>query len=184
MSDLKHISDIDLTYLVKMGIKEAFKVLFERYGPKIYTFALSYLKNENDAEELVQEVFVKVWEKRDILDKSKNIKFFLYKVAVNAIYDKIRHKNIETAFKDFIRENSDSKPENTWHTVIYNELLANVNELVKQMPHQQGKIFSLSKEEGLSNDDIAKKMNLSKRTVENQLYRAIAFLRKHFYRDF
>ena len=184
MSDLKHISDSDLTCLVKIGIKEAFEVLFERYAPRIYSFALSYLKNEPDAEELIQDVFLKIWEKRETLDRSKNIKSFIYKIAVNSIYDLIRHKNIETAFRDFTRENHDEKRENTWDSVIYNEMIANVNELVKLMPVQQGKIFKLSREEGLTNDDISKQLNLSKRTVENQLYRAITFLRKHFYKDF
>ena len=184
MSDLKHISDSDLTCLVKIGIKEAFEVLFERYALGIYGFALSYLKNEKDAEELVQDVFLKIWEKREMLDRSKNIKSFIYKVAVNTIYDVIRHKNIEAAFRDFTRENYDVKPESTWHSVIYNEMVANVNDLVKLMPMQQGKIFKLSREEGFTNDEISKKLNISKRTVENQIYRAIIFLRKHFYKDF
>jgi len=183
LSGLKKIIDSDLTYLVKMGNKEAFRVLFERYAPKIYNFALSYLRNEQEAEEMVQDVFLKIWEKRKHLDKSKNIKSFIFKIAVNSIYDLIRRKNIEGAFRDFIRDNHEEGLESTWHTVIFEEMLANINELVKEMPAQQQRIFRLSRIDGMPNDIIAEKLNLSKRTVENQLYRALAFLKKHFNRE-
>jgi RNA polymerase sigma-70 factor (family 1) len=183
LSGLKKIIDSDLTYLVKMGNKEAFRVLFERYAPKIYNFALSYLRNEQEAEEMVQDVFLKIWEKREHLDKSKNIKSFIFKIAVNSIYDLIRRKNIEGAFRDFIRDNHEEGLESTWHTVIFEEMLANINELVKEMPAQQQRIFRLSRIDGMPNDIIAEKLNLSKRTVENQLYRALAFLKKHFNRE-
>jgi RNA polymerase sigma-70 factor (family 1) len=180
LSDLKEISDSNLTYLIKIGNKEAFHVIFERYAPRIYNFVLSYLKDEYDAEELVQDVFLKIWEKKEQLDKSKNLKSFIFKIAVNIIYDLIRRKNIEEAFRDFVRHDYEPGIENTWHTVIFEEMLANVNELVKEMPAQRQKIFRLSRVEGLPNDTIARKLNLSKRTVENQLYRALSFLKKHF----
>lgn len=180
MSDLKDISDSNLTYLIKIGNKEAFHVIFERYAPRIYNFALSYLRNEQDAEELVQDVFLRIWEKKEQLDKSKNLKSFIFKIAVNTIYDLIRRRNIEEAFRDFVRHDYEPGIENTWHTVIFEEMLANVNELVKEMPAQRQKIFRLSRVEGLPNDTIARKLNLSKRTVENQLYRALSFLKKHF----
>jgi len=180
LSDLKDISDSNLTYLIKIGNKEAFHVIFERYAPRIYNFALSYLRNEQDAEELVQDVFLRIWEKKEQLDKSKNLKSFIFKIAVNTIYDLIRRRNIEEAFRDFVRHDYEPGIENTWHTVIFEEMLANVNELVKEMPAQRQKIFRLSRVEGLPNDTIARKLNLSKRTVENQLYRALSFLKKHF----
>ena len=62
-------------------------------------------------------------------------------------------------------------------------MVSNLNELVTQMPEQRRKVFHLSKRKGLTNDEIAKKLNISKRTVENQLYRAIAFLKKHIKKE-
>jgi len=99
---------------------------------------------------------------------------------VNTIYDLIRRKNIEEAFRDFARHDYEPGVESTWHSVIFEEMLANINELVKKLPAQRQKIFRLSRIEGLPNDTIARKLNLSKRTVENQLYRALIFLKKHF----
>jgi len=163
---------------LKEGSKEAFNVLFQTFGPKIHVFSLSYLKTEADADELLQEVFLKLWEIRASLDSSKNIKSFLFKICVNLIYDLMRHKNIEQAYRDYSHQNHPSLSENTWHEVIYNDMLNNLETLVTAMPEQRQRIFRLSKEEGLSNDEIAAQLNLSKRTIENQLYRAISFLKE------
>ncbi|MEZ5103445.1 MAG: RNA polymerase sigma-70 factor [Draconibacterium sp.] len=146
----------------------------------IYNFSLSYLKDKNDTEELVQNVFLKIWEKRDLLNASQNIKAFIFKIAVNTIYDFIRRKNIESAFLDYARLNYTTNENYTWHSVIFEEMQQNLNALLAQMPEQQQKIFRLSKLEGFSNDEIAKKMNLSKRTVENHLYRALHLFKKTF----
>lgn len=180
MSDLKKITDETLTYLISRGIKDAFRELFERYASKIYCFSLKYLKNEEDAQELVQDVFMKIWEKREILDKSKNIRSFVFTVAVNTIYDTIRRKNIENSFLDFAKNNFDYQAESTWHEVIMNEMYARVEDCAQRLPEQQRKVFVLSRQKGLSNNEISQKLNISKRTVENQLYRALVFLRKHF----
>lgn len=179
MINSKKISDAELAYLIKQGEKEAFRELFEKYAPKIYQFSLSYLRNEEDAKELVQEVFIKVWEKREILDASQNIKAYIFKIAVNTIYDFIRHKNIENAFNDFARINFDIHSNNTWDTIIFEEMKSTLNKLVAELPEQRRRIFNMSKRQGLSNDEIAQKLNISKRTVENQLYRALTFLKEH-----
>jgi RNA polymerase sigma factor (sigma-70 family) len=93
LGNLKNTSDAKLTFLIKTGVKDAFQELFERYEPRIYSFSFSYLQNAQDSEELVQDVFLKIWENRASLDKTKNTKAFIFKVAVNTIYDFIRRKN-------------------------------------------------------------------------------------------
>ena len=162
---------------LRVGSKEAFRSLFETFGPKIHAFALSYLKNNADAEELLQEVFLKLWEVRASLDISKNIKSLLFKICINLIYDFIRRKNIEKAYLDY-SGNNQSYSDNTWEEVIYNDMLSSLNHFVAGMPEQRQRIFRLSKEEGLSNDEIAEQLNLSRRTIENQLYRAVSFLKE------
>ena len=177
-----NINDQELIGQVKKGSKDAFRLLYDRYGLKIHRFAYSYLKSELDAEELVQDVFLKLWDKKATLDSSQNIRSFIFKIAVNTIYDFIRRKNIEQAFHDFTRRDVEYTNE-TWHEVVYNDMLAQVYRLMSQMPEQRRKIFKMSKEKGLTNDEIAEILNLSKRTVENQLYRATAFLKKNLNLD-
>jgi RNA polymerase sigma-70 factor (family 1) len=177
LSDIQNISE-KLSLRLKNGEKEAFQELFNLYAPKIYRFAMAYLKNKPNAEELVQDVFMKIWEKRENLDPKQNIKAYLFKIAVNTIYDFIRKMNLEKAFADFSKNNFQPGAESLWNEVIWNEMLTKLDSLVAQMPEQRRKIFVLSKEDGLSNQEIAEKLNLSKRTVENQLYRGIRFLKE------
>ncbi len=165
---------------LRAGSKAAFRELFEMYGAQIFNFSLSYLKNESDAEDLLQDVFLKVWEKRKTLDSSQNIKAYIFKIAVNTIYDFIRRKNIENAYTDYVRLNYKADANDPWHALIFNEMLERLNKLVDQMPGQCRRVFHLSKKKGLTNDEIAQKLNISKRTVENHLYRALALLKKHF----
>jgi RNA polymerase sigma-70 factor (ECF subfamily) len=163
---------------LKQGSKDAFHSLFNLYAPKIQSFALSYLGNKADAEELLQELFLKIWEIRSTLDSSKNIKSFLFKVCVNLIYDYIRRKNIEKAYTGYAGQMDQATADSTWQEVIYNDMLANLNNLVNTMPEQRQLIFRLSKEQGLTNEEIARQLGLSKRTVENQLYRAVSYLKE------
>lgn len=178
-----NFSEAELSLKIRNSEKAAFQELFERYAPRIYQFSVSYLKSSPDAEELVQEVFLKIWEKRDTLDQSKNIKAYIFKIAVNSIYDYIRRKNIENSFSDFAQANFERTTEHTWHSIIFDEMTTKLTRLKARLPEQQRNIFNLSKEEGLTNDEIAEKLNLSKRTVENHLYRAVSFLKEHFKDD-
>ena len=183
MKPYGNFSDSELALKIRNSEKAAYQELFERYAPRIYQFSVSYLKNNPDAEELVQEVFLKVWEKRETLDQSKNIKAYIFKIAVNSIYDYIRRKNIENSFSDFAQASFEKDSNPTWHAIIFDEMMTRLSHLVARLPEQQRNIFYLSKDEGLSNDEIAEKLNLSKRTVENHLYRAVSFLKGHFKND-
>ena len=178
MGNVLKDKDQEVIEQLREGSKDAFRLLFDEVGPKIYAFALSYLKNESDAEELLQEVFLKLWEVRFNLDGSKNIRSFLFRICINLIYDFIRRKNIEQVYLDYSGRNSPSSGDNTWHEVIYNDMLSNLQQLIAKMPEQRQRIFRLSKEDGLSNEEIADQLNLSRRTVENQLYRAVSFLKE------
>ncbi|MGQ8338230.1 RNA polymerase sigma-70 factor [Sunxiuqinia sp. A32] len=182
MQITQEIDDNKLAKLVNKGSKDAFAQLYNRYSGRINRFACGYLKSDHEAEELVQDVFLKIWNKRESLDGSQNVKAFIFKIAVNTIYDFIRRKNLELAFHEFTAGKSSASDE-TWDEVVYNDMLSQVRSLMAQMPEQRQKIFKLSREVGLTNDEIAEKLGLSKRTIENQLYRATAFLKKELTLD-
>ena len=168
---------------IKKGNKIAFKKLHEEFAPRIYQFSLTFLKNENQSEELVQDVFVKIWENRNKLDAGKNLQSYIYKIAVNQIYQLIRKRNIENAYLDYLKNNFRIDENLTWNKVVLDDMLENLEIVIQKLPEQQRKIFHLSRDKGLSNDEIARKLNLSKRTVENHLYRAIHYLKEHFKTD-
>lgn len=169
--------DFQVVEHIKAGEKEAFRYLFTTYGSRIYAFGLSYLKNKSDAEELLQEVFLKLWEIRNDLDSAKSVKSLLFKICINLIYDQVRRKNVQQAYLNYSGINHVISSENTWDEVIYEDTNRNLQKLIASIPEQRQRIFRMSKEQGLSNEEIARQLNLSQRTVENQLYRAINFLK-------
>jgi len=180
LDDLKDITDQNLALLIRSEEKYAFHELFNRYAPRIYKFAFSYLKNRSDAEEIVQNVFLKIWEKRYSIKASENIKAFIFTITANKIYDFIRRRNIEHAFHNYTMLNQGNNENNSWNSIVYKEVQQTIFNLANKLPSQQKKVFNLSKMEGLTNDEIAIKMGLSKRTVENDLYRAVLFLKQNF----
>ncbi len=177
MNPLMNTTDQELALRIKTGEKEAFRELFNRYAPRIFKFAFSYLKNKDDAKELIQNVFLKIWEKRDLIDPKQNIKAFIFTITVNMIYDFIRRRNIEHAFHTYTRLNQTENENQPWDSIVYNEMHQTLSNLVTHLPKQQQEIFNLSKMEGLTNNEIAQKMGLSKRTVENHLYHAVSYLK-------
>lgn len=178
MGLLSEIDDNNLILLIKEESQQAFHELFIRYAPRIYSFSYSYFKNKDDAKELVQKVFLKIWDKRNSIDISQNIRSYIFRITVNTIYDAIRRKNVEYVFKNYALHSPPNDTEQTLQSVIYNDLQHILNNLVQQLPEQQQLIFKLSRIDGLTNDEISEKLKLSKRTVENHLYRALSFLKK------
>ncbi len=177
------ISYKDLAQRIKEGDMAAYRELFDKFGPKIYHFSLSYLKSKDESEELVQDVFLKLWERRSSIDASQSIEAFLFKMAVNIIYDFIRHRNVQHAFTDYALTNFDNHTNNTWESIVMEDVKSIVETLIARLPQQRRKVYHLSKIEGLSNDEIARQLNISKRTVENHLYRAIAFLKQNLEKE-
>lgn len=178
MGLLSEIDDNNLILLIKEESQQAFHELFIRYAPRIYSFSYSYFKSKDDAKELVQKVFLKIWDKRNSIDISQNIRSYIFRITVNTIYDAIRRKNVEYVFKNYALHSPLNDTEQTLQSVIYNDLQHILNNLVQQLPEQQQLIFKLSRIDGLTNDEISEKLKLSKRTVENHLYRALSFLKK------
>lgn len=178
MTTNNDIKDQTLVIQLKGGSQLAFKQLFDRYTPRIYRFAISYLKSDPDAEELVQDVFLKLWEKRETLDESQNIRAYIFKIAINSIYNLSKRKNYKQVYNEFVKNNFTQGNEFTWNEVVYNELVDSLNLHIDKMPAQRRDIFLMSRKDGLSNQEIAKNLNISLRTVENQIYRSVSYLRE------
>lgn len=169
--------DILLVEKLVSGNQMAFKSLFNRYAKRIYNFSFSYLHNEHQSEELVQDVFLKIWENRKNIDSSKNFKSYLFKICVNLIYDYLRKESNKFKFIESVEiEEGEDK---TYNDVLYNETKERLEKLTNKMPEQRRKIFNLNKIEGLSHNEIAHKLNISVRTVESQVYKSVKFLKEH-----
>jgi RNA polymerase sigma-70 factor (ECF subfamily) len=167
----------ELIKKLKRGHLAAFNQLFYAYSSRLYYFAHGYLKSKEDAEELVQDVFTKVWEKRTALDENLSFKAYLFTIAFNAIKKHFRSQALLTRYFDYLESNP---PENlSPNDVDYLSLKALVDELVNRMPEKRKAVFEKSRYEGKNTKEISEEMSISKSTVENHLNQALRYLRQH-----
>lgn len=159
----------------------AFNSLFQEYSGRLYRFAYGYLKSEEESEELVQEVFTRIWEKRKKLKSELSFKSYLFTIAFNIIKKHFRRAACSSEyFKTRICEDLDLE---TTKKVTYDSLFHYVSELVNQLPERRKEIFIKSRFEGLSIKEIAEEVKVSHKTVENQLTDALKFIRTNLTRE-
>ena len=157
-----------------------FNVLFDRYFSRLYGFSYSLLKNQEVSKQLAMDVMLKLWQKRQdiVLRTDQHLQPYLFQSVKNAVLNHLRKPNIVT-------EPVDNNLEQLHHTHVTPEMLVNRNELetayqsmLKEMPEQRRKIFQLKREEDLSYEEIAERLNISVHTVRNQMSSSLDYLRK------
>lgn len=161
--------------------KFAFRLFFNRNYPKVKAFANKFLKSEADAEDLAQDIFIKLWENPEIWENCARADSYLYTVTRNRIFNIIKHRQVESSYKNYtasemrLFEADDIDPHKLYRV---KELELLVQMAVEQMPEQRRKIYLMSRKQNLSSAKIAEILGLSVRTVENHIYRALQDLRK------
>jgi len=175
---LNNLRDDDESQIVRSlskGNLLAFNTLFKEYSGRLYRFAYGYLRSEEESEELVQEVFTIVWEKRRDLRAESSFKSYLFTIAFNIIRKHFRSRKY---MSDYLREGITSDLDmNTSQKISYDSLYGYLTELVEKLPLRRREIFIKSRFEGYSIREISDELNLSHKTVENQLTDALKFIR-------
>lgn len=186
-SKIDNLSDNLLVTKIRQNDKDAFKSLYDRYSRKIYFFSLKYISDTSEVEDLVQSVFINVWQSRKSLDPDNSVKSYIYKAAVNYIFNYLKRKKIQNRFIESQILKGEIQSNLTYEQVFFDDLERSINIVVESLPSQQQKIFQLNRTEGLSEQEIARRLGLSVRTVENQTYRALkkvkAILKSKYFRD-
>jgi RNA polymerase sigma-70 factor (ECF subfamily) len=172
----QHIEDQWVKDL-KSGDIQAFNELFGYYGQRLYHFSYRYLRSEDECEELVQEVFTRVWEKRSELREDLSFRSYIFTIAFNIIRKYFRSRVQEKTYYES-RMMEDFQLE-TSQKINFNSLKSRLDALVSLLPMRRREIFMKSRMEGLSIKEIANEMRISKKTVENQLTEALKFIRSH-----
>lgn len=170
-------TDYELVKKLQKGDLEAFDQVFRRYSDKLFGFALKYLKSQEDTEELVQDVFLKIWENRKSLKKEASLKSYLFTIAYHNMCKLFRKKQIHDKFLGDKRavENTTLNLEDQ---LEYKATLEEVELLIEKLPEKQRQIFKKSRKEGKSTREIAEEMNLAPGTIDNQISAALKFLRE------
>jgi len=158
----------------------AFQLLYDRHRKRIYQTALRYLKSPILAQEVVQDVFLKLWFNRKLLKTDQPLEAWLYSIAKNNLINKL--KKIANEWKamkglGFISETSVNNIENNLQEIQYNQLL---QKAIAHLPEQQQKVFKLSRYENLTYIEIGEKMQISPLTVKTHMQRALEAIKKFF----
>ncbi|WP_430810729.1 MULTISPECIES: RNA polymerase sigma factor [unclassified Carboxylicivirga] len=155
----------------------ALEQLYLQYARRLLLFVGTYLNCKDDSEEIVQEVFVKVWQKRHDLKANESLKSYLFTIAYNAIKKRFvkqqREAGLQKEYAGLFYDETDGAIQPDYET-----LMQQVNRLVEAMPEKRREIFRLCKKEGLSVQEAAAYLQVSEKTVKNQLTEAYRFLRQ------
>lgn len=163
-------------FLLSNGNAGSFEALFKQYYSPLVVYASKYVPDIDVAREIVQDFFVKLYEKRHSLNIDISLKSYLYRSVYNCCLNYINHRNIQEKHlksMEFEREEDDTL-ENEINTL---ELQQRIYEVIETLPSKCRRIFKMNRLEGLKNDEIAIALNLSKRTVETQISKALKILR-------
>jgi RNA polymerase sigma-70 factor (ECF subfamily) len=171
-------SNTDLLKLLKKGNIRAFDAIYEKYSKRLYVFVFRYIKQKTDAEEIVQEVFLKIWESREKIDLYSSFDSFLFTIAYNNTISLLRKRVNEKKYLEHLKHKQQvSDNEGIIAEMHFKEIEKRVKSLLEQLTPRQKEIFYLSREEGLTHEEIAKKLNISANTVKNHLVATLAFLK-------
>lgn len=160
---------------LKLGDIKAFDILFLQYHPRVVSFLKGFIQNEEEALDMAQDIFIKIWINRLSLD-IRSLKAYLFQMARNMVYDYYRKNTCYHEYESYEKLTllSDSPEED----IYAKELSLLIDISIDNMPEQRKRIFKMSRFKGLSNDEIAQNLKISKRTVENHITQALADLRK------
>lgn len=170
--------EVALLTSLKFGDESAFRLIFTKHSGQVYRVANHYLRNRDESLEITQEVFMKLWINRDNLTPDLPIIPYLIKIAKNTIFNKTKRKLLERAYFQNHVFPANNNVESLENQLYYQEVKTLIDDQVNQLPEKRQEIFILSRNHGLTNREIADKLKLSERTVENQINQALKTLRQ------
>lgn len=158
--------------------KSDFESLFRKHYSNLCSYANKYLEDLDASEEVVQEMFYKLWDKRESLNIETSIQSYLFRAVRNASLNVIKHINIREDYKDYRKLEIEEEEQNFDDGVVVSELEEKIRKSIDLLPVERRKVFIMSRFDGLKYKEIAEKQNISIKTVENQMGKALKFLRE------
>ena len=163
---------------LKAGNQAAFESIYDCFSQKVYSIAMRFGLSRDDANEVVQDVFIKLWNHRSTLKENLSIKAYLFTITKNTLINRQKKLAYEIAYKKYLEKQDLKSFLDTEDDIFYSDLEQLAETAIDKLPVQQKEIFLLSKKENIPSKEIADKLNLSLRTVENQIYRAAKKIRE------
>jgi RNA polymerase sigma-70 factor (ECF subfamily) len=179
MATIALLDEKQLLMEVALGNETAYKKLFVHYWDQIYSTALLFTKSRELSQDLAQDVFAKVWERREKLSGVQRFDAFLFIIARNVIIDRLRKKVFNAANETYLMEYFADPSRAPSDNMEMKEMEAIIRRAIDVLPAQQRTAFCLSRFQGLRHEDIAVRMGISKESVKSYIVRALVHLRKY-----
>lgn len=171
------LSEQEIVGAIREGNERIFEETFRKYYQSLCNYANSILKEMDEAEEVVQNLFLSIWEKRIDLEISISLKSYLYRAVHNHCLNRIKHLKVREEYQQYAVNFYDASYESVSQTVMKNELEIKIEEAIRKLPEQCRLIFQMSRFEELKYHEIAEQLEISPKTVENQIGKALKILR-------
>ncbi len=175
MSEKLNLDKI-ITDLAKNN-EEPIEELFDYYYPRLFNFSKSILKIESGIDDILQEVFLKIWQNRKNIKSAATFNSYIFTITRNLLLNEIRRQLNSDSLKEEVKRRSIAPENSLSEQVEYHELKTKVDGIVNELPERQKEIFILSRNEGLSHKEIAEKLGIKTKTVEYHISLAIKELK-------
>lgn len=177
MQLIKGIQEKSLIERLRSGDRTAFDLLFHFYYPGLVIYATQFAVDKSEAEDIVQNLFVKLWEKRQRVQLVDSLKSYFFTSVRNRCLNTLKHQQVESKYIGQLYDMSERNLLYQPNLYIASELQEIIRQAIDELPERCREVFVMSRMEQLKNDEIAEKLNLSKRTVETHISHALKILR-------
>jgi len=176
MSDKSILSDKQLIDALRGGSHKAFRIVFDNYKKRVYSFLYGILHTHSDAEELTQRVFVKVWDHKEKLNQELSVQAYIYKIAKNIALNFLRDKVYRLRLEQRLVERFDETVEEA--DMEENNMKQYINSLIIKIPERRREIFLLRYRQKMSYKEIAERLQITENTVDTQIRNSLRFIRE------
>lgn len=178
----EYLHNLKIDPLSENATEDDFSIIYEFYRPKLVVIVNSYIPSQEDAEEIIHDVFIKLWEKWETLQITSNLTGYIYSMTRNACLDYLRAKKNKLTKEMTLEQqefwlNHGALADDAASSILANELQSLVDRAIEQLPEKCKKVFKKSRVEGLCHKEISKELEISPKTVENHMSRALRQLR-------
>lgn len=167
------------------GSYEAFDIIYTHYADHVFSFCMAQIRNRVIAQDIVQDTFMKLWEKRKSLNPNGNLHALILTMARHRIIDVFRKQVYQVKFEDYSAISDSQMAEvSTDHQLVYNDFMLRVERCKQHLSPREAEIFEMSREKHFPIKDIAKKLNLSPQTVKNHLTSSLKVFRSELRKNY
>lgn len=175
MTEMRLIDDTELMERLREGDDLALKLIYDKYWTQLYTSAYNMLHDQPACQDIIQDLFINLWNKREQIEIKASLKSYLFASVRYEVYRQVRHGSVREEIFENIQDRLQTPSE--YGNIEHRELLSFVNSIVNNLSEKCKVVYKLSREEQLSHKEIASKLSISPKTVENHLNKALRQLR-------